>query len=749
MIIIILKCEETMHLLKRTIACVLAAVLLLTLFVACQNREDTEKIPEETTTQTHTEEEPTMPIIPIGFAQVYETTGTKSSLLQQKTSAAVTEFDGEDSTRQTIYVDPSKQYQSYIGYGASLTHASAYLLMQADEETRNEILHALFSREGANLSVVRIPVGASDYVPGNTYFTCDDMPKGKTDVNLENFNLDHDTDIIAVAQEIIQINPNVIFMASPWSAPAWMKTNDKLVGAASLRNDMYEVYANYLVKFVTEYQKHGIDITMLTLVNEPSVGTLSYPTMNMNGEEAAIITAHLGTKFEALDLCVDIVAWDYNYGSSYASRADEYLDTIYNEYADTAGKYSNTVAFHGYDGDAYWNSLSKFGMKSGIQKVSQEYGRASIITEITESDVSFDFANNLTWACQNIVVAPCGVQNDKAGNSWNGCGGALYWNLVLDSNGQPCPADHGACFGVISLDSQTQDDGTTTYRYSKSSAYYAMAQVSKFLYAVDGVDCYAINATTTAGNLTTLAYYRNDGSVIVVVCNTSSFKTAKVDIVIDDRKISYEIAPQSMVTFIDNKESQAQYETYNFLNVEMREQLNGNYKFDFSVDCGSDDVQVYFTDRDFIKDTEISQTVTKEVLDQNAHFSFEAKVERGVDYYLWVVGKDKEIVLPLSAPFMEPYLDTSGALASLNFGFLENVSYISFCDREGKAVYESNFPLFDGEARSITTNVPISSPGCIIPANRFKPNKYYFVVLTAKNGLLKIISKPLSAGSKT
>ena len=98
---------------------------------------------------------------------------------------------------------------------------------------------------------------------------------------------------------------------------------------------------------------------------------------------------------------------------------------------------------------------------------------------------------------------------------------------------------------------------------------------------------------------------------------------------------------------------------------------------------------------------------------------------------------------------MEPYLDTSGALASLNFGFLENVSYISFCDREGKAVYESNSPLFDGEARSITTNVPISSPGCIIPANRFKPNKYYFVVLTAKNGLLKIISKPLSQGSGT
>ena len=736
-----------MKILKRSMAFCMAVIMLFTMFLsACKNNEDADAKPEETTTKT--EEDPTMPIMPIGFAQVYETTGTKSSLLQQKTSATVTEFEGEESNRQTIYVDPSKQYQSYIGYGASLTHASAYLLMQADEATRNEILHALFSRDGANLSVVRIPVGASDYVPGNTYFTCDDMPKGKTDVNLENFNLDHDEDIIAVAQEIIQINPNVIFMASPWSAPAWMKTNDKLVGAASLRSDMYEVYANYLVKFVTEYQKHGIDITMLTLVNEPSVGTLSYPTMNMNGEEAAIITAYLGTKFAALELSVDIVAWDYNYGSSYASRADEYLDTIYNEYAETAGKYSNTVAFHGYDGDAYWNSSRKFGMKNGIQKVSQEYGRASIITEITESDVSFDFANNLMWACQNIVIAPCAVQNDGEGNFWNGCGGALYWNLVLDSNGQPCPADHGACFGVISLDSQTQEDGGTTYRYTKSSAYYAMAQVSKFLYAVDGVDCYAINATSTASNLTTLAYYRNDGSVIVVVCNPSTYKSAKVDVVIDNRKISYEIAPQSMVTFIDNKESQTQYTTYNFSNVEMRELLDGNYHFTFGVDCGNDDVQVYFTDRDFIANTEVCKTVTKEVVNQEVRFSFVAEVERGIDYYLWVVGEDKETVLPISAPYMEPYLDaTNSVLASVRFGFFENVSHISFCDREGKAVYESTSADFDAGIVSIITNLPISSPSCIIPSHRFKPEKYYFVVLTAKNGLLKIISKPLTAAN--
>ena len=256
-------------------------------------------------------------------------------------------------------------------------------------------------------------MGASDYIPGNTYFTCDDLPAGQTDPTLAKFNLDHDADIISVAKEIIKTNPDVTFMASPWSAPAWMKTNEKLVGAASLKSNMCEVYADYLVKFITEYQKRGIDIKMLTLLNEPGVGNLSYPTMNMSGIEAAIITRYVGTKLEALGLDVDIVGWDYNYGSSYADRANAYLNAIYNDYADTAGKYSNTVGFHGYDGDAYWNAARNFGLKSGIQKVSQQYGKASIITEITESDVSFDFANNLTWACQNIVVAPCGGQKHR------------------------------------------------------------------------------------------------------------------------------------------------------------------------------------------------------------------------------------------------------------------------------------------------------------------------------------------------
>lgn len=492
---------------------------------------------------------------------VYETTGTQSSLLSRKSSLTFEDFEEEDYSRQTVYVSTDDTYQEFAGYGAAMTHASAYLLMRADEATRTEILNDLFSRDGANFSVVRIPIGASDYVPtGNVndknynpsddFFTCDDMPSGQTDENLEHFNLTHDEDLIKVCKLIKQINPDVAFMASPWSAPAWMK-DYTLVGGGSLDvttfgDRIYDIYSNYLVKFIDEYKKQGIDISMMSILNEPSVGSLDYPTMALNPSEAATVTCLVGQKLKDAGLKVDILGWDFNYGSSSAGFADIYLESLY---ADSdAGKYSSTVAFHCYDGDGYFNSNMMFGLKNGIQ-AAYDYGKASLITEITENEGGTDFASNLTYASRNVVVSPCAVQSDEDDNFWNGSCGALYWNFVLTSSGGPTPSGHSACYGVITLD-EINRQGNTEYRYSKSSAYYAMAQVSRFMYKVDGKPCKAIKATTMYYDLNVMAFLRGDGAAVVVVCNTSETNNAPVDIVIDGKVVSYEMLPQSMVTFV-------------------------------------------------------------------------------------------------------------------------------------------------------------------------------------------------------
>ena len=486
---------------------------------------------------------------------VYETTGTKSSLLGRKSSISFTDFEQEDYDRQTVYVDTEKLYQDYVGYGASLTHASAYLLCRADETTREEILNDLFSRNGANFTLVRIPLGASDYVPGDEFFTCDDMPDGKTDENLEHFTLEHDQDILTIAKRIKEINPNVKFMASPWSAPAWMKKNLSLTGKGYLADGMIPVYSNYLVKFVSEYAKQGINFNYLTICNEPNVPVTDYPAMEMTSLEAAQITAETGKKLKEQGFNTDIVAWDFNYGSSSSVIADEFMEALWgneeeNEYAKEAKKYSSAVGLHGYDGDGYFSAGTQNGLKVGIEKAVREYNKSAFITEITEHSGATDFAANMTYACKNIVVNPCAVQTNEDEESWNGCSGAMFWNFVLDSNGEPTPVGHSTdCYGVISLDKVTKND-TVSYKYSKLPSYYAMAHVQKFMYDVDGKPCRALKATTEYADLAVMAYYRNDGAVIVVVCNANETNSAELDVVIKNKKISYAMKPQSVVTFV-------------------------------------------------------------------------------------------------------------------------------------------------------------------------------------------------------
>lgn len=477
---------------------------------------------------------------------VYETTGTKASLLGRKSSLSFSNFEDENFSRQTIYVSTDKTFQEYIGNGASMTHASAWLLMhQCDEETRQDILEDLFGEDGARFSVVRIPIGASDYIYGNDYFTCDDMPSGQQDMSLEHFTLEHDEDILTVLKEALKINPNIRFMASPWSAPAWMKGSG-LVGGGSLPESMHEVYADYLVRFVSEYAKQGINISMLTILNEPSVGPLSYPTMDMGPVEAAEITRMVGEKLAAAGLHTDVVSWDFNYGNG--SAADIYWEEIYGD--ESTGKYSSMAGLHGYSGDGYYNADTDNGLKKGIELLSRTYDKGSLITEITESGAGTDFAANLTYACKNIVINPCSVQYNYDDESWNGCSGSLYWNLVLTSNGQPTPAQHGnECYGVISLD-EVNRQGNVFYKYEKSSAYYAMAHMSRFLYEVDGKPCKALLATTDYSDLCVAAYYRADGAIVVVVCNTNETNDAPIDIVVDGKVISYDMVPQSMATFV-------------------------------------------------------------------------------------------------------------------------------------------------------------------------------------------------------
>lgn len=460
------------------------------------------------------------------YVDVYVTTGTMSKLLSRQTSLQFKEYGVEEEMDGvSIVVDTSKKNQEFYGFGAALTHSSAYLLTEdGAEATANEMLEELYGEDGARLSLVRIPIGSSDYIEGTDFFTCCDE-KGAEGDELANFSIEKDKNIITVLKKIIAINPDVKIFAAPWSAPAWMKDSGRLTANGTLKEDCYELYADYLVKFIEAYKAEGIEIDYLSLVNEPLIQNIAYPHMDIDELQAVELGEMLTSRFSEKSLSTELLGWEHNVDE----MAYDYLSTVLD--GDSAKNFAG-VAFHGYaDSEDYNVSL-------GSDYVRETYSKKLVfMTEITEHTGSNDFASNLSYAARYTTLDPIN----------HGVSGAMFWNLTLRPDGSPTPIKHNnECYGVLDI---SNTDGEFTYY--KRSAYYAMAQISKFAYAIDGEYPVALDVTSSNDSqILACALYRADGAIVVSAVNISDQLSETVYLVIDGQCVSFNLMPQSVVTFI-------------------------------------------------------------------------------------------------------------------------------------------------------------------------------------------------------
>ena len=243
-----------------------------------------------------------------------------------------------------IVVNEMQQYQPIEGFGFALTGGSAQLLMRMGSDRRAALLKQIFTTDGDGIGVtyLRVSIGASDM--NDHVYSYDDMPAGQTDAALAKFSLDPDrADVIPALKEILAINPHIKILGSPWSAPAWMKTNDD-VKDGHLKPEFYDAFANYFVKYVQGMQSEGIPITAITVENEP-LNPKNTPSMVVFApEEAAFIAGHLGPAFEKAGIHTEIQVYDHN------PDVTSYPLSILAD--PVAGKYVSGTAFHLYGGDA-------------------------------------------------------------------------------------------------------------------------------------------------------------------------------------------------------------------------------------------------------------------------------------------------------------------------------------------------------------------------------------------------------------
>jgi glucosylceramidase len=415
------------------------------------------------------------------------------------------------ATDAVIRIDPRRQHQRIAGFGAAITEASAWLIRNGLQDAqRDALMRELFTREGngVGFELTRLTIGASDF--SRRHYSLDDMPPGQTDPELQRFSLDPErTDVIPATRQALALNPKLQVMASPWSAPGWMKTTDSLV-QGQLRPEFYGAFARYMVRYVDEMKAEGIPIFALTLQNEPHFEPGDYPGMRMTPRtRATVVGQHLGPLLRAKGMQTQILEWDHNWDEPWSP-----LSMLSDK---TARQYVSGVAWHCYAGDV-----------SAQSQVAQHFPELDVwFTECSGGEWKPQWAETLPWLMRNLII----------GSTRHGARGVLMWNLALDPQHGPHLGGCKDCRGVVIIDPKTG-------KVTRNIEYYAFGHASRFVHQ----GARRVDSHGDVKGLDHVAFTNPDGSTAVIVSNSAA-EARRFTVQAPGQRFSYELPASGVVTF--------------------------------------------------------------------------------------------------------------------------------------------------------------------------------------------------------
>lgn len=438
--------------------------------------------------------------------RAFLTTADQQHLLSPSEVAASTKAES------VIRIDPKRQHQHIAGFGAAITEGSAWLMRHGmSEPQRDALMRELFTRDGNGLGfeLTRLTIGASDF--SRSHYSLDDMPPGQTDPELKHFSLAPEReDVIPAVKQALALNPKLQVMASPWSAPGWMKTTDSLV-QGQLKPEHYGGFANYMVRYVDEMKAEGVPIFALTLQNEPHFEPGDYPGMRMTPRtRAEVVGQHLGPLLAAKGMKTQILEWDHNWDEPWSPLS--MLSDV------TARKYVSGVAWHCYAGDV-----------SAQSQVSRQFPELDVwFTECSGGEWKPQWAETLPWIMRNLII----------GSTRHGARGVLMWNLALDPDHGPHLGGCKDCRGVVTIDSK---DGSVT----RNIEYYAFGHASRFVKQ----GARRVDSEGGVQELDHVAFTNPDGSTVLIVCNSGN-TAHRFTVQAPGRRFAYELPASGVVTIV-------------------------------------------------------------------------------------------------------------------------------------------------------------------------------------------------------
>lgn len=422
---------------------------------------------------------------------VYTTADSSNFRISLTDKLAFKELPQPTEGEVSIFVEPNKTFQTFLGIGAALTDASAEVFAKLPLAKQQEFLQAYFNKDkGIGYTLARTNIHSCDFSSDMyTYVT-------EGDAALTSFNINHDKQfrIPFIKQAIAAANGKLTLFASPWSPPAFMKTNKDMLQGGKLNNDFASSWAMYYTKFIKAYEKEGIPVWGISLQNEPMATQRWESCIYTAEEERDFLKNYLGPIMKKEGLGdKKIIVWDHN-----RDLMTQRADVIFND--PEASKYAWGMGFHWYE---TWSGGQP--MFENVAAVNKTYPSKNLL--FTEGCAeSFKQNDYQRWA-----------NGERYGKSMindfnNGTVGWTDWNILLDETGGPNHVGN-FCFAPVHADTKT---GEIIY----TPSYYYIGHFSKFIRP----GAKKINSAASRSQLLTTAFINTNGKLAVVVMNQSDKK---------------------------------------------------------------------------------------------------------------------------------------------------------------------------------------------------------------------------------
>lgn len=415
---------------------------------------------------------------------------------------------GQETRLINIYQDA--QYQQIEGFGGAFTEAGAVTLDKMSAEKRQEIINACFLPDtGLGYSFCRTHINSCDFSLGNYSYV-----ETEGDTKLESFSIERDKkSLIPFIKEGMAISsPDFKLFASPWSPPAWMKTNEKMNGGGKLKDEYREAWALYYAKYIQAYAKEGIDIWAITVQNEPKAVQRWDSCIYTAEEERDFVRDYLGPILEREGLGhVKIIIWDHNKERVYERAKVAYSDPA-------AEKYIWGTGFHWYSGDHF----------ESLQLTQERYpDKKLLLTEgCTEGGVKLG-----AWEAGETYG------HHILGDLNHGAVAWTDWNMVLDEIGGPNHVQN-YCGAPIIADTKTD-------RVLYQSPYYYIGHFSRYIHP----GAKRIGFSRFTDKLEVSAFQNPEGGIVVVVMNRTE-ESVKFTLRCEEGIADLESQPRSIMTLI-------------------------------------------------------------------------------------------------------------------------------------------------------------------------------------------------------